>query len=75
MTLLTNLGTNTATTKDWLEVTKNQSISELIPHNLGTETSTRYQVTAKGPEISVHTNEKFVGDLEKASHRSSRVDK
>lgn len=34
MTPVTNLGTNSADTKDWLEVTKHQSISEWVPKNM-----------------------------------------
>jgi hypothetical protein len=33
------------------------------------------QMTPEGLEIPVPTNDKFLGDLKKASRRSSRVDK
>ena len=39
MTPSTNLGINSASTKDWLEVTRNQAISEWVPKNLATTTS------------------------------------
>jgi hypothetical protein len=35
-TPFTNLGINWASTKDWLEITKNQSICELVPQNFRT---------------------------------------
>lgn len=72
-----NLGMNSANTQDWLEVTKDLSVSELIPRNLGTESSqsASLQVTTLGAQIPVPTNRNFLGDLKKASRKSSRMDK
>ena len=39
MAPFTNLGMNSATSKDWVEVTKHLSISELIPRSLSPEAS------------------------------------
>jgi hypothetical protein len=74
MTPLTNLGTNSASTKDWLEVTKNQSISEGIPHNMVTESSVHSArpMTAKSEEGRVSTAERFFGDLKKAPRRMTK---
>jgi hypothetical protein len=62
MTLTTNLGVNSASTKDWLEVTKNESISGLAPNNVRTEIA-----VSSGTEI--FTQADFEGALKKASAR------
>jgi hypothetical protein len=64
---------NSATTRDWLEVTKNQSVSELVPRNLGTESShSSTQATAMGAEIPVPARADFFGDLKKTARRKAR---
>jgi hypothetical protein len=59
MPLTTNLGINSASTKDWLEVTKNESISELVPTN--------FQTGSAVSSAEVFTQADFEGALKKAS--------
>jgi hypothetical protein len=71
---------NSANTKDWLEVTKNQPISIELLSNCyiaGQTTFTQApfattQTTAKGLEILVPTSEQFLGDLKEASRRRTK---
>lgn len=70
---------NFANTDNWLEVTKNQSISSDLPSNYSIGETPIFtqmpegttQTTAKGLEIPVPTCEQFAGDLQKASRRVS----
>jgi hypothetical protein len=74
MTPFTNLGTNSVSTLDWLEVSKNLKISELVHSNCSiaepvftqVATSTT-QTTPAGMEIPVPTTGGFFSDLHKAS--------
>jgi hypothetical protein len=65
---------------DWLEVTKNQSISSEAPSNYSVAEqpiftqalSEGMQTTPLGLEIPVPTTARFLGDLKKASRRTMK---
>jgi hypothetical protein len=71
---------NSANTSDWLEVTKNQSISIDLPSNYSIAEPPIFtqipdittQTTTKGLEIQVPTSGEFLGDLKKASRRKTK---
>lgn len=74
MTPFTNLGTNSASTLDWLEVSKHLRISELLHGNCSVVEPVFAQVatdptqtTPAGMEIPVPSAGDFFSDLQKAS--------